>query len=209
VNTFDERLDELAQTANRADLHYTIWWIYKHERPTYVNVMDEFLGFFSASLGAHFVAMVMELYKLLEFRSDSVSLKALLEEAERNSELDRPTIDALKREVAGLDPMRAKLALLRHKLFAHRDRQLSYDSVLASAAVAPDDFRDLIDRAFDILNKVISYRRMGAWRRDQRTGRDTHRLLDTLVELRGRGSPNPPLRRTADAAGEGQERLGG
>jgi DNA-directed RNA polymerase subunit F len=191
MNTFEERLDELAQTANRADLHYTIWWIYRHEGPTYKKVMNEFLGFFRASLGAHFVAMVLELYKLLDSRTDSVSLKSLLEEAGKFSELDAETIDTLKEKVATLGPMREKVALLRHKLFAHRDRELSYDSVLASAAVKPDDFRDLIDRAFDILNEVFVVRRMGTWPRDHRTGRDTHRLLDTLVGLRGADSPNP------------------
>lgn len=191
MNTFEERLDELAQTANRADLHYTIWWIYKHERLAYAEVMNEFLGFFRASLGAHFVAMLVELYKLLESRSDTVSLKSLLEEAERSSELDSETLDGLRKKVAGLEPMRRKVALLRHKLFAHRDSQLSYDSVLASANVTPDEFIDLIDRAFDILNAVFAYRRMGTWPRDHRTRRDTHRLLDTLVALRGGESPNP------------------
>lgn len=202
MNTFEERLDELAQTANRADLHCTIWWIYKHERPAYVGVMNAFLGFFRVSIGAHFAAMVIELYKLLDPRSDSVSLRSLLDEADRDCKLDPKTLASLKQKVAGLDPMWQKVRLLRHKLFAHRDRQLSYDSVLAQAAVTPDEIRDLVERSFEVLNQAFASRSIGTWPRDYRTERDTHRLLDALRTLNGATAPNSTTLGGPGTAGE-------
>lgn len=183
MDTLEEHLEELAQAAHRADLHFKIWWIFKNERPTYVAVMNEFLGFFRASVSAHFVAMLMELYKLLDPRNDSLSLKSLLAEARSRPDTDAEAVAALGQSLSALDPTWRKVRRLRNKLFAHRDAKLSYDTVLAEAAVTPDDFRNLINQSFGAINEMRAMRSMGTWPRDNLTGRDTQRLLDALVAL--------------------------
>jgi hypothetical protein len=46
--------------------HYNIWYIYKHDRPKYVDVMDRYLGFFSTSISAQFTAKLLTLSKVLD-----------------------------------------------------------------------------------------------------------------------------------------------
>lgn len=177
----DEHLAELTQTANRADLHYNIWWIYKRERPEWVGAMNAYLGFFRASLGAHFVAMVMELYKMLDRRTDSIGLETLLEEAEKEPGFDPGVLASTRLGVDSLMPTWRKISKLRHKLFAHRDLQLDYESIMLSAAIAPDDFRDFIDKSFEVLDRLSSHRGLGTWPRDAMTARDTRAMLRVLT----------------------------
>jgi AbiU2 len=96
VNTFDEHLEELVQTANVAELNYKIWWIYKHERPEYVEVLNRYLGFFRVSLHAHFVSMLMALYKLGDPRQDSASVRTLLTEAAEDPSFDPEVLSSAK-----------------------------------------------------------------------------------------------------------------
>jgi hypothetical protein len=191
MNTFDEHLEELVQTANVAELNYKIWWIYKHERPAYVGVMNTYLGFFRASIYAHFVAMLMALYKLGDPRPDSASLKTLLAEAEGDPSFDPKVIMSAREKLVALEPTWQKVRKLRHKQFAHRDRYLDYEELLADVAITYDDFRDLIDQFFKALNEILYYRKRTTWPRDTRTERDTHRMLDTLKLVNKDRAPNP------------------
>ena len=180
MNTFDEHLEELVQTANVAELNYKIWWIYKHEPPAYGAIFNRYLGFFRVSRHAHFVAMLMALYKLGDPHRDSASVRTLLCEAAEAPAFDPKVLSSAQTRLSALEPRWTKIRTLRHKLFAHRDRHLDYDAVLKSVAIKHDDFRDLVDQFFGLLNEILYYRQKTTWPRDKSTERDTRRMLEAL-----------------------------
>lgn len=193
MTTFDEHLEELLQTANVAELNYRIWWIYKHERPDHVEVLNRYLGFFRVSIHAHFVATLMALYKLGDPRSDSASVKTLLAEAAGDPTFDPSVLASARAKLGSLEPTWKKVRQLRHKQFAHRDRHLEYEALLAAVDITPDEFRGLIDQFFDLLNEVLYYRQRTTWPRESSTDteRDTRLMLEAL-KLAGRvKAPNP------------------
>jgi len=79
-----------------------------------------------------------------------------------------------------LEPTWKKIRKLRHKLFAHRDRYLDYEAVLAEVSITYNEFQDLIDQFFELLNEVLYYRQRTTWPRDKATVRDTHKMLQAL-----------------------------
>ncbi len=78
--TAQERIDSyiksLRDSIIAAEHNHDIWWIYKNKdtRPKYLDVMNSYLSFFQTSIHAHFVAMVIVLYRLYETRRDTISL---------------------------------------------------------------------------------------------------------------------------------------
>ncbi len=79
-----------------------------------------------------------------------------------------------------LDPIWQKVRTLRHKLFAHRDRNLNYDKVLKSVAITGNELRDLTDQFLELLNELLYYRKRTTWNFADDTLVDTHKLLDSL-----------------------------
>ena len=65
---------------------------------------------------------------------------------------DAETVDAL---LIKAKPTVRKVLILRHKAFAHRDAQISYDDVFKLAAVTPEQLRDLTDTALKIANRLL------------------------------------------------------
>src|SRR3989337_990975 len=70
---YDAQLKELQDTTTTASLNYEIWWIFRgsETRPKYVDVMNHYRLYFHAAIGAHFVAMLVALYRLYETRPDT------------------------------------------------------------------------------------------------------------------------------------------
>ena len=61
MKKLERDFDEIGQLLVSTYDHWEIWWLYKHERPRYVEVMNDYLGFFTSSLSAHFIAMLMNI----------------------------------------------------------------------------------------------------------------------------------------------------
>ncbi len=88
MNTLEDHLEVLFQTVMAARANYTIWWIYKHERPKYIDVLNTYIEFFRVGIHANFVAMLMALYKLGDPRETLPALKPSLQKP-RMSHLSR------------------------------------------------------------------------------------------------------------------------
>jgi hypothetical protein len=52
-------------------------------------------------------------------------------------------------------PISDKVAILRHKAFAHRSAHISYNDAFQMAAVRPDQLRELTDIALAITNQLL------------------------------------------------------
>lgn len=76
----DQYISDLRQTVNAAQLNFDIWWAYKSSdtRPVYIDVLNRYPQFFQTSLHAHFVALLIALYRLYEKREGTFNVPKLL-----------------------------------------------------------------------------------------------------------------------------------
>jgi hypothetical protein len=83
----DKYVAELHHTVTVAALNYEVWWMYSSEdtRPEFVDAMNRYTIFFQTSIHAHFVALLVALYRLYETREDTYNIPSLLQLLRRGS----------------------------------------------------------------------------------------------------------------------------
>jgi hypothetical protein len=103
----DEYISDLQQTVIAAGLNYEVWWTYKSEdtRPEFVDAMNSYTVFFQTSIHAHFVALLVALYRLYETRADTFNVPSLLGLLRSHSTFDRGTLDQLDAVYAAAKPL--------------------------------------------------------------------------------------------------------
>lgn len=186
---FDSYITELRHTATTASLNYEIWWIYKSEatRPLYVKTMNRYGLFFQTSLRAHFVALLVELYRLYETRKDSYNIPSLLKALKTEARLPNTTLVSLV-DMYNLEakPLWLKVHQLRNRIFGHRSIAHTVDEVFREAEVTPNELRDLVEATKKLLNTLTRAldKNIHAFNPDSRG--DTLRLLDDLKSIQER-----------------------
>lgn len=184
--TIDNYINELYHTATVAGLNYEIWWTYKSKdtRPGYVDVMNKYALFFQTSIHAHFVALLVALYRLYETRDDTFNIPSLLKMLRDESRLPDATIDFLEdiyRNEAR--PLWIKVNILRNKAFGHRSATHTVEEVFKEAGVTPNELRDLLEVTKKLLNK-LTYSCSKCVHAFNLGARDvTLRLLDDLKKM--------------------------
>ena len=179
----DRYISELRHTITVAGLNYEIWWVYKSKdtRPVYVEVMNRYGLFFQTSIHAHFVALLVALYRLYETRDDTFNIPSLLKILKAEARLPDATLDLLegiyKDEVK---PLWIKVNILRNKAFGHRSVAHTVEEVFQEAGVTPNELRDLVEATKKLLNELThawdkSVHAFNLGSRD-----DTLRLLEDL-----------------------------
>ena len=124
--------------------------------------------------------MLMALYKLGDPRGDSASVKTFLAEAKNEPSFSPTVIASAELKLKKLDSIWQKVRTLRHKLFAHRDRNLNYDKVLKSVDITGNELRGLTEQFLELLNELLYYRKRTTWNFEDDTLVDTHKVLDSL-----------------------------
>jgi hypothetical protein len=73
-----------------AGLNYEVWWAYEgeHSRPDVVDALNAHPVFFQTSIHAHFLSLVVLLYRLYETRKDTYNIPQLLKLAREGKHLD-------------------------------------------------------------------------------------------------------------------------
>jgi hypothetical protein len=183
----DAYISDLQQTVTAAGLNYEVWWTYKNEdnRPEFVDAMNGYTVFFKTSIHAHFVALLVALYRLYETREDTFNIPSLLRLLRANSTFDRVTLDKLDAMYAAAKPLWVKVSILRNKAFGHRSQAHTVAEVFQEAAVSPNELKALVERTMELLNVLTL-----AWDRSVHAfnlgaGEDLIRLLNDINRLRG------------------------
>lgn len=153
---FKKYREELYDTIFAARAHYEIWWIYvnANDRPKYLNVLEEYWGFFRIGINAHFVAMIFSLYKLFDKRKDVISIREfqkIVDYLNFLSATDKTEIEKLKCDSILIWE---KVSTLRNKHFAHISKSNTYKKVFLDAQIKPDDFKYFIEKALTIINII-------------------------------------------------------
>jgi hypothetical protein len=182
----EEYISELQQTVIAASLNYEVWWTYKSEdtRPKFVDAMNDYTVFFQTSIHAHFVALLVALYRLYETREDTFNIPSLLCLLRSNSTLDGVTLDRLDAMHAAIRPLWIKVNILRNKAFGHRTRAHTVAEVFQEACVTPDELRDLVVNTMELLNALTRTRDRSVHPFDLGAKDDLVRLLTDIKRLR-------------------------
>ncbi len=160
----EQYVAELQHTVITAWLNYEIWWVYKDAdtRPVYLDTMNRYPLFFQTSLHAHFVALLVELYRLYETRQDTYNIPTFLKLLKERNVVPEATADALDKMYDEAKPLWLKVNALRNNAFAHRSKDRSVSKVFADAQATPNELRDLVELTRQLLNTATQ-----AW--DRRT----------------------------------------
>lgn len=182
----DAYISELRHTTTVAELNYDIWWVYKDKetRPIYTETMNRYGMFFQTSIHAHFVALLVVLYRLYETRNDTFNIPSLLKilkTEKRLSDAKLLLLDGMYKNEA--KPLWLKVNILRNKAFGHRSVAHTVEEVFQEAGVTPNELSDLVGVTKKLLNELSHAwdKSSHAFNLDSRA--DTLQLLQDLKGL--------------------------
>jgi len=179
---YDATIKELQDAATAAGLHYDVWWVLRGSdtRPKYVDIMNKYLGYFSVAISAHFVAMLVALYRIYETRDDTHNFPTLVDRLETEGALNDRTVASLRSQYAALKPIWVKVSVLRNDVFGHRSLKLDVDAAFAKAGISGNELKDLVERTKALLNELTGALRDSMYAFNLSATRDTVRMLDDL-----------------------------
>ncbi len=156
--TIESCINDIQNTIIVAEHNHDIWWIYKSKdtRPKYLDVMNSYKGFFQTSIHAHFVAMIIALYRLYENRRDTVSIPRLLTVLNHDSHLSDDVNKHVTDLMLEVKPIWIKIGIVRSEVFAHLTDERSVEDSFKKADIKYHHFNDLIELSKIIIN-IITY----------------------------------------------------
>src|SRR5262249_48075630 len=116
--------------------------------------MNRYTMFFQTSIHAHFVALLVALYRLYEIRNNTYSIPSLLHLLRTNKAMDVGKLDYLDTLYAKAKPLWIKVSILRNKAFGHRSVAHTVEEVFREAGVSPNELRDLVEQTKALLNTL-------------------------------------------------------
>jgi hypothetical protein len=160
VLPIDDRIERAVQLVLRARIFFDIWFYFEgaDTRRGILDTMDEYSEFFRFAPHAHLVAFVVSISAVLDKRRGTISLFHLAEEMKGGNLLPMQVEKEIGDLLTQAEPLRSKIAILRHNAFAHRSAVLSYDDAFRMAAVTAGEMRDLTEIALKISNKLARAR---------------------------------------------------
>ncbi|HXW27343.1 MAG TPA: hypothetical protein VEK73_21530 [Xanthobacteraceae bacterium] len=153
----NNRLERIGQHIVRARLFLDLWFYFEERdsRRKIIDTMREYNEFFRFTPHAYLVTYVIYMAGVFDKSRGTISLAPLIREVKAAGQLkaqDAKVADAL---LAQAKPIADKVAILRHKAFAHRSAHISYDEVFKMANVKPAQLRELTDVALKITNCLL------------------------------------------------------
>jgi len=146
----------LQDTVMAASLNYDVWWTYTQHRlrVRFLDILNAYPTFFRTSIHAHFVALVVALYRIYETRSDTFNLPGLIQRLKSQGILPAKVLAPIERRVSNSRKLWIKVSVLRNEAFAHRTSAYSVSDVFRKAHVTPNELRDLVRKTQQTLNKI-------------------------------------------------------
>jgi hypothetical protein len=131
---------------------FDIWWLYRGAptRKRYLPGMNRYSEFFRFDEAANLRAAVISFVTLFDRRDDAITLASLVAQAADAGH----EVGEIKSRLAQLTSRMSKMKLLRHNLFAHRNREADHTDVYKKAEFRPDNFKAMLDEGLAILNEI-------------------------------------------------------
>lgn len=151
----EEYIDELRQSVTDAGLNYEVWWAYSgpESRPKYVKGMRKYNLLFQVAIHAHFVAVLVPLYRIYETRNDTYNIPGLIKMMKSNTNLKSEEIRFFEETYKNkAKPLWVKIGTLRNMVFGHRSKNNSVEEAFADANITPGEIKELIEITKKLLN---------------------------------------------------------
>lgn len=178
-------IDELRHAVLVTSLNYDVWWAFKSKenRERYTDTMNRYVSFFTTGINAHFVALLIPLYRLYENKDDTYNIPNLLDYLRQDGRLPLDVIVKLDGLKARAAPLWKKVKILRNRAFGHRSRAHTTEELFQEASITPDNIKELIDISKEFLNEISHL-----WQHDTHVfnadaAKDTTRLLSDLKKF--------------------------
>lgn len=152
----EKYIDDLRQSVIAAEHNYEIWWVYKEKdsRAKYLETMNKYSLFFQISIHAHFVAMLVALYRIYEKRRDTIHINVLIQKLEKYPRITEDSKNNFKDSLCRAKPLWVKVSTLRNEAFGHRSKKYSVTEVFERANVTPGELRQLVEVTKSLLNQI-------------------------------------------------------
>ena len=182
----DSHIKSLQDTIKAAEHNHDIWWIYKSKdtRPKFIDLMNSYPSFFQTSLHAHFVAMVIALYRLYETRRDTISLPQLLNVLNRDHPLSDDAMNRISELMQKARPIWIKVGIIRSEVFAHLNDERNTEESFEKADIKYRQFKELIDLSKAIINIITQDYNRNTHAFNLSAEFDTKALLTDLLSFR-------------------------
>jgi len=135
-------IEKINHTISIAKFNYDVWWTHKGKkyRKMLLDADEKYPSFFQTSIHAHFVALVIALYRLFEIRQDSINFPKLLVLLRKSDRFNVRDINNLERRVRNSKSLWNKIGILRNKVFGRLSNNLEVDP-WGQARMKPRDGR--------------------------------------------------------------------
>ncbi len=184
--TFEDDMRRLSYDVIGASEHYNIWYIYQNDcdRPKYVNVMNNYHGFFKLSISAQFRAMVLILTGIFDKNTtnETISMYSLIKLAEGFKHINPCILQEIRRKLDSAEELVKKVKVLRDKVFAHSDRVDPLEA-FKRAGISANKLKELVELSKESLEKISYAHDRGSFKFDRGAKEDTYLLLDNLLKL--------------------------
>ena len=180
-------IDDMNHTVMVAVLNYEIWWTYKEKesRKKYIDTMNHYTMFFQTSIHAHFVALLVALYRLYETGHDTINIPELIKLLEKNESIPQNALNEVRQLYQETLPLCKKVSILRNNAFGHHSNKYSVSEVFQKVGATPNELKDLIERTKELLNNISHVWGRSVYAFDSLgTADDINRLLEDLKQLR-------------------------
>ena len=185
MDEIQKNVKELQHAITVAGLNYEVWWVYKEKesRKCFVDTLNAYGIFFQTSLHAHFVAMIVSLYRIYETRKDTINLPQLFKLLKDESSMPSHEIERIESEIEKIKPLWIKVSILRNNMFGHRSNVFDHAGIWKKANITASQLKELIDETKRILNEVTVLWNRSSHAFNLTATEDTMRLLGDLKRL--------------------------
>jgi len=146
-------IHELHRTIMEASLNFDIWAAYKDDdlRCRYTDTMNRYHDFFRTGIQAHFVAMLIALYRLYENKRTHNIPKLLERMADQLSPEARLHLRAMEAQAM---PIWVDVGILRNRVFGHRSNAHTPEELFKMAKMTTDRFKQLCELSKTIVSDL-------------------------------------------------------
>lgn len=149
-------VEEVRHAVSVASLNFDVWWVFKGKdtRPKFTRTMNHYTLFFQTGIHAHFVAMLVALYRLYEKRPDTHNIPSLLAKLDASGGISKLALDEARKTYALAKPLWIKVSILRNEAFGHRSVKRTVDQAFKRAGISANELRELIGHTRKLINTI-------------------------------------------------------
>lgn len=186
MKDLEAQLQEVKEGLQEALYSYDIWWELsnKESHTQHLETLNRYIIFFQSTTHAHFLTVVITLYRLFERKTNTVNLPGIFQSVREQKLITEEADEKIQLAEAEIKKNWEKICILRSNVFGHRNRKHSTKDFFKKAGITPDQIKLLISHMQDVINLVAGEALELEYGFSVGAGNDTKRLLSDLSQLK-------------------------